>query len=319
MANVLIDSITTSGGFAYTLSPEDKLWAARMISGEGGSPAAVLWTMAARFAMARGTSFATFIRSYSQPINPRWYRDGEFCREGGRFHGTDSCAETRLRKRERILAMTAADLRPELAQVEQWARGHVPNPVPKAVHFADASVSQNCLDNGDCTRLIAKLGGNWHMATRTSDRWAPDFVRVGGAGDGALDTGFGMMFIVGAVAAGAFALASRGGRTKTGLKGPPRGPADPYFDAGFWKESRKRAAASAKSSSIVATARLLSPADEKKLKAQQKLRARDEKFWEEARRAAGLRTKVAPSKKADEDDESHYVGARHHSTQWGRR
>lgn len=318
MANALADTITSSTGFAYTLSPEDKLWAAKMIKGEGGSPPAVLWTMAARFAMARGAGFAAFIRSYSQPINPRWYRDGELCREGGRFAGTDSCSETRLRKRERILAMAAADLRPELLQVEQWARGQVPNPVPKAVHFADASVSQNCLDSGDCTRLVARLGGNWHLATAASDRWAPDHVRVGGAGDGAIETGFGMMLVVGAVAAGALALATRGGR-KSNLKGPPRGPADPYFEAGFWKESRKRASASAKSSAIVATARLFSPAEAKKLKAQQKQREKDEQFWQEARRAAGLRTKVAPEKPVDVDEESHYVGARHHSTQWGRR
>ena len=72
--------ITRGDGWSNTLSEGEKLWAARMIAGEAGDPVAVLWTMASRFALLESyATFATLLRAYSQPINPKWQRGGEAC------------------------------------------------------------------------------------------------------------------------------------------------------------------------------------------------------------------------------------------------
>lgn len=177
--------ISSADGWAYALTPNDKLWAARMIAGEGGDPTAVLWTMASRFALLRNTygTFTSLLRAYSQPINPAWSREGAFCRPGSEAHATAACAESLLARRSRVSALSLAQLVREGAVVERWARGEFLNPVPRAVHFASPGVARSCLRRGACTRVIAR-SGNWHLSTAESDTWPTHFVSVGGAGDG---------------------------------------------------------------------------------------------------------------------------------------
>ncbi len=149
------------GDWSYTLTPKDKLWAARMIQGEGpvGDSAAVLWTMTQLFTPAgqrakygrpdRFRSFTELIKAYSQPINPRWLRTGDFCRPGGSRSGTSACDETRLRRREVLATMPYASVDPaKRAVVKRWMSGSLANPVPGAYEFAHSSVlSQSRIDS----------------------------------------------------------------------------------------------------------------------------------------------------------------------------
>lgn len=174
-------TIATADGFRYELTSNDLDWASRMNGEEGGNAAANLWTMAQRFAMLRpGGSFASFIRAYSQPINPKWLASGEFCRAGGRYAGTDPCDVRRLERRAHAQNQNTR-YPAERAYVELWARGGVPNPVPAAVHFADPSVSSSCLHEARCTQTVMR-DGNWYMTAPGSADWDPDFVTIDGVG-----------------------------------------------------------------------------------------------------------------------------------------
>jgi hypothetical protein len=53
-------------------------------------------------------------REFSQPINPDWKRDGKLCKVGGMYHGTEFCAESRLKRREEITRKTWDDLPDEI-------------------------------------------------------------------------------------------------------------------------------------------------------------------------------------------------------------
>lgn len=136
----------------YTLSDEDVLWACRMVIGEGYHDVnEVLWCMTQRFMRLYGrTNYRTFtqlIQAYSQPINPKWRRDGVFCRPGGRSHEKDSCNPKRLERRDVLAKATIPSLQkahPAYAEVIQhvfsWAQGFSENTVPGAIHFAVPSI-----------------------------------------------------------------------------------------------------------------------------------------------------------------------------------
>lgn len=113
------------------LDAEDRLWTARMLDGEGAhteaEAALVIWTLIQRRywgvgmeranpgAFAGYRSWARFIRTFSQPINPEWYRGGSKCGPGGGEVGTRGCAEERLVRRAE-LARTPFERLDALAQ-----------------------------------------------------------------------------------------------------------------------------------------------------------------------------------------------------------
>jgi len=188
----------TAGSWTYILTENDKLWAARMCAREGGDPADVLWTMTQAFAgfrIRRPTSrstFTEFIQGYSQPINPKWRRDGLFCRPGG-SHAMDTncdrdagpvgaCCETLLARRDSAATMPFSAASPEVkSAVTSWFAGTLPNPVPKAVEFADQRVGNNFVAN-HAGSTIVKNAGNAYIATAASLRWPPNFVTMTGGG-----------------------------------------------------------------------------------------------------------------------------------------
>jgi hypothetical protein len=65
----------------YTVTSDDALWLARAVEAEGPVQAQVAATLISGFAFARSRGFtkplATFVRAYAQPVNPRWYHDGD--------------------------------------------------------------------------------------------------------------------------------------------------------------------------------------------------------------------------------------------------
>jgi hypothetical protein len=48
------------------------------------------------------TSFWVFLQGFSQPINPKWRRDGVFCKVGGKYHSSNYCSPKKLQRRESI-------------------------------------------------------------------------------------------------------------------------------------------------------------------------------------------------------------------------
>lgn len=90
---------------------EELIWIARGIVGEGSNGAsreecaAYLWAIMNRCLIAGGRrsrkSYGQMWLEFSQPINIRWLRTGDFCQPGGKYHGTKFCSERRLSKRER--------------------------------------------------------------------------------------------------------------------------------------------------------------------------------------------------------------------------
>lgn len=69
----------------YAVTADDALWLARAVEAEGPVQAEVAATLINGFCFVRSRgytrSLATFIRAYAQPVNPRWYPDGDLHRE----------------------------------------------------------------------------------------------------------------------------------------------------------------------------------------------------------------------------------------------
>ncbi|MGE0789753.1 MAG: hypothetical protein AB7S26_29035 [Sandaracinaceae bacterium] len=181
-----------AGAWRYRLTKTDVLWAARMVEGEtlrrpdrGDDALAVLWTMTSLFApdgqraKYGGRRFVTFtdqIRAYSQPINPRWLAEGEFCRPGGRSFGTDACADARLTARARLQRTAWKELDPLLRRVViAWALGRTRNPVPGAIEFAAANVAASFIARNAGSVEVARIH-NTFVATAGSRRTASPVV-----------------------------------------------------------------------------------------------------------------------------------------------
>jgi len=176
-----------AGGWRYRLTKTDLLWAARMVEGEtlrregrADDARAVLWSMTAlftpqgqraKYGRRRFADFSTQIRAYSQPINPRWLATGQFCRPGGRWHGTAACSEARLRARERLQRTPWNELDPELRRVViAWATGKTRNPVPKAIEFAAHNVAMSFIGRHPGSVRVARIH-NTFIATAASLGW----------------------------------------------------------------------------------------------------------------------------------------------------
>jgi len=176
------------GQWRYRLSEADLLWAALMVQGETlpgrvrrhEDALAVLWTMASLFTPAgqqakygrwRFDTFTALIRAYSQPINPRWTRDGEFCRLGGRYHGHTACAPRSLDRRDRLQRTPWTEIDAGLRTVVlRWAAGKTDNPVPKAIEFAAPYVANAYLERNPGARHVATIH-NRFIASASSKRW----------------------------------------------------------------------------------------------------------------------------------------------------
>lgn len=180
-------TIRSEGGFSYQLTRDDVLWAARMSVYEGGNAADSLWALTQRFVWfdeVKGTFYPTFgalAQAFSQPINPRWTAEGEFCAPGGKYHGTDYCSPGRLARRQEA---READLEylstkdPEAINlVLLWAEGGLENPVPGATNWAAPKVAANYLAKHPAAELVVKRG-NWFIAEKESVSWPEDYVSM---------------------------------------------------------------------------------------------------------------------------------------------
>jgi hypothetical protein len=170
--------VRVSDGWAYTLTDEDVLWAAKMAAYEG-DPAEVLWAMTQRFVHTRAQnwpSFTAFIREFSQPINEDWYEGGRYCPPGST---SARCTPELLAKREHIRRQTWDDVAAEkpsaVATTLQWAQGKLRNPVPGVVNFAAPSVVRRFLAQNPDSELRHR-GDNWFIAEAKTKNWPSNYV-----------------------------------------------------------------------------------------------------------------------------------------------
>ena len=203
--------IVASDGWSYQLTANDILWLARSVEFEGGTnPAAVIWTYAQRLALPwiRSQYPTALVRAHSQPVNPKWARDGEFCRPGGRYAGKPECSEAKLTRRARAQSIPWSEIDARVRDlVTKFARAELPNPVPRSVDFADENVSTGFLGRNPTARVIAKAG-NWFIGTAQSLLWPKEHVRVRFRGVWSSEEGSGagmLLLLLAAIAAGAYA------------------------------------------------------------------------------------------------------------------
>jgi hypothetical protein len=167
----------------YQIQQEDHIWLARMMAGESSDwedRKAQLWTMAQRFVL-RNKRYENTLRElvigFSQPVNPRWMRNGSYCQPGGRGYGKTNCSEAAFQRRERLRRekWEPHQLQQELQLVQEWADGRVPNNVPKSVDWHARNLTPGYTEIGDFP--------NRFQASPASMRWPDNYVRVGGAAD----------------------------------------------------------------------------------------------------------------------------------------
>lgn len=139
-------------GTAVRFNEEDLLWTAKLVQGEGArteeEAAAIVWTLVQRrywgTGMARPNprafagyrSWHTYVQTFSQALNPKWLRTGEFCRPGGAHAATGYCSTERLRRRDVLARATWDQLDPMPRAVAlAFVEGKVPNVAPGVVDF----------------------------------------------------------------------------------------------------------------------------------------------------------------------------------------
>lgn len=217
-ADLALPTITTADGvFRYDVTPRDLLTLARSIRKEGPSDLdALAWTYAQRLVLMRSMfdSLADLITNHSQPINPKWFPDGEFCRPGGQYAGTRNCAHAAERPANASIPWDRIESRVRLG-VAKWAAGLTLNPVPKSVDFAEAGfVARQMAGSNPREQAYVQQGVPWvhnsFVSTPTSRAWPANYVRleVGGRVVGDDPSWLWPMDLVGPLVATAGALAA---------------------------------------------------------------------------------------------------------------
>lgn len=170
-----LGQIQTQAGYSYQVTPEDILWLARAVQFEGGDHASTIWTYAQRQAGFRRTSSLTsLLRAHSQPINPVWATAGA----GKCVEHPDRCQPSSIERRRQARTTPWNSIRQEVRdKVLSWAQAQLPNPVPRAIDFADATVSRSFINRNPGT-VIVKQAGNWYLAPPSSKNWPANFVTM---------------------------------------------------------------------------------------------------------------------------------------------
>lgn len=74
-------------GGSYEVTPSDRSWLLRAVEAEGPVSTQVARALVNRFALLRSRgdkrTLGEFVRAYAQPVNPRWFPDGDLFRKQG--------------------------------------------------------------------------------------------------------------------------------------------------------------------------------------------------------------------------------------------
>jgi len=198
-------------GWTYQVTPRDLLVMARSIRRESTRDGdAIPWMYAQRLYLLRRSysSLAALATAYSQPINPAWFPSGRFCVPGGEYHGTRSCLDAPNRPGYAAASWESLGDATQTATA-RWARGDVPNPVPKVVHFAAESLVARQIAAGGTSekRVIVRQGRepftNTFLSTKTSREWPDDFIQLEVGGKVVGTTSNPLPYVLGALAIGA--------------------------------------------------------------------------------------------------------------------
>ena len=186
----------THDGRTYVPDDWDLDTLARALWGEEGSKpsqkalAATAWTWMNRYMLHPGQirnwpKLEDLIKGHSQPVNPAWRRDGKFCRPGGKYHGTDHCSESRLKRRESCAFASWSSVPAACRSFAlRFLSGEVPQVSdPPYVDFAAWTLTKN---RGG---VQVEPGGQGYLTKandKSSSYWVPGTVEVSGGG-GILD------------------------------------------------------------------------------------------------------------------------------------
>lgn len=178
-------TIRSEGGFEYQITRSDVLWMARMAAFEGGHAADSLWALTQRLVWfdeeksVLYSSLGALAQDFSQPINPKWTVNGEFCVPGGKYHGTSYCTTAKFARRQEARESTLEELAnkdPEaVAMTVAWSQGLLGNPVPTATNWAAPGVSERYLDRNPEAELLTKRG-NWFIIEKEARKWPENYV-----------------------------------------------------------------------------------------------------------------------------------------------
>lgn len=156
-------TLVFEGGY-YQLTHDDLTWLAKSLKNESAEREgriAAAWCMLQRFVARRQAgrveTFSSFIRAFSQPINPIW-ADHNACRDGKGCCGSTSgaCSPDKVARRQELISTSWDELCPCVTDlVLELMTGSIPNPVEGFTDFA-ASSSRACRQNETCV----VVGGN---------------------------------------------------------------------------------------------------------------------------------------------------------------
>jgi len=181
-------------GFVRDLTGDDLLWAVRMLVGEAGSDparatewAAILWTMANRWASCRfrcPKTYTEFIRTFSRPINPKWWPDQPTGMNPAIDHPLDWF----------VSRAPAA-----VATAYQFLSGKLPNGFPGWTDFAAPGVGSA----GHARVTTSGLGSdsNWFYVEPFATNWTTRTVYFGGTSWGVSPRTAGLSLAAGIVIA----------------------------------------------------------------------------------------------------------------------
>jgi hypothetical protein len=128
----------------YTLNQEDYETLVRAVAHEGKPYDGVAWVLIQRFCWVWPTygDLETFVRAYAQPINPRWFPNGDkhlaYMKRNRQRRPRRAADELRRAKRRVEYAkQPIQDIDSKFVDVvENIMLGNTPTPVTKAVHYS---------------------------------------------------------------------------------------------------------------------------------------------------------------------------------------
>jgi hypothetical protein len=176
-------NITRKGEqYPYVITPKDKLDLTRAVAREGKPYDAVAWSLLQRFGWLYPTgqyeTLSEFIRAYAQPINPRWFPNGDkhlarirnLKRKGASSTRIDE-EEDRAERRVDFASATYDDIDNKyISLVDGILSGSITNPVKGAVHYIASMAPPNVSE--DAARLSQK-----NYAKERTDLRNPIFVK----------------------------------------------------------------------------------------------------------------------------------------------
>lgn len=165
------------------MTSEDIVTLARSIRTESmRDRQALAWCYAQRYVLLRmrgwSGSFSDMVTAHSQPINPKWFPDGIYCRPGGQYHGEQPCRNAGARPG--FASYPWSRIEPELKEfLSDWSSGRAGNNVPRCVDFRARDAETERIRSGQSSRdlqYVATDTANAFFTTSTSSRWPAGYV-----------------------------------------------------------------------------------------------------------------------------------------------